>query len=166
MINPRRKANSSFMPALDALVVERRWLGVGKTNPVVPAQHDLRHRLADDQVVPPRVLVRTGRLTRQNRHLIPGRPDPDGRQGFFDKDFEKLTTAMGPQPLRPDRDDDTNRDGKLGDVRQQIESVNRRSRDSSIWNGTADWMTGVTRSDHSHSSITNGGVAVSILVSR
>jgi hypothetical protein len=46
-------------------------------------------------------------------------------KSFSGKDFKKLTEAMGVRPLRPDRKDETYRNGNLGGVRQRIESVNQ-----------------------------------------
>jgi hypothetical protein len=46
-------------------------------------------------------------------------------KGFSGKAFKKLTEAMGLRLLRPDRKDETYRNGKLGGVRQWIESVNQ-----------------------------------------
>lgn len=46
-------------------------------------------------------------------------------KGFAGKEFKQLTAAMGLELLRPDRRDETYRNGNLGGVRQRIESVNQ-----------------------------------------
>lgn len=46
-------------------------------------------------------------------------------KGFAGKDFQELTAGMGVRLLRPDRKDETFRNGDLGGVRQRIESVNQ-----------------------------------------
>lgn len=46
-------------------------------------------------------------------------------KGFSGKPFKKLTEEMGLDLLRPDRKDETYRNGNLGGVRQWIESVNQ-----------------------------------------
>ena len=46
-------------------------------------------------------------------------------KGFAGKDFQELTATMGVRLLRPDRKDETFRNGDLGGVRQRIESVNQ-----------------------------------------
>lgn len=46
-------------------------------------------------------------------------------KGFSGKPFKQLTTEMGLELLRPDRKDETYRNGNLGGVRQWIESVNQ-----------------------------------------
>jgi hypothetical protein len=46
-------------------------------------------------------------------------------KGFSGKDFAATTAAHGIELLRPDRKDETYRNGNLGGVRQWIESVNQ-----------------------------------------
>ena len=46
-------------------------------------------------------------------------------KGFSGKPFAKLTESKGLRLLRPDRKDETYRNGNLGGVRQWIESVNQ-----------------------------------------
>lgn len=46
-------------------------------------------------------------------------------KGFAGREFAQLTGAMGLRLLRPDRRDETYRNGHLGGVRQWIESVNQ-----------------------------------------
>jgi hypothetical protein len=46
-------------------------------------------------------------------------------KGFAGKQFKTLTESMGLELLRPDRKDETYRNGNLGGVRQRIESVNQ-----------------------------------------
>ncbi len=46
-------------------------------------------------------------------------------KGFAGKDFQELTAGMGVRLVRPDRKDETFRNGDLGGVRQRIESVNQ-----------------------------------------
>ena len=46
-------------------------------------------------------------------------------KGFSGQPFKKLTEQMGLVLLRPDRKDETYRNGNLGGVRQWIESVNQ-----------------------------------------
>ena len=82
-------------------------------------------------------------------HVVPGQPQDRGTRGgrrpaatttttssapgrllladkgFAGKEFKQLTDAMGLRLLRPDRKDETYRNGNLGGVRQWIESVNQ-----------------------------------------
>jgi hypothetical protein len=46
-------------------------------------------------------------------------------KGFSGTAFTQLTASMGVRLLRPDRKDETYRNGNLGGVRQWIESVNQ-----------------------------------------
>jgi hypothetical protein len=46
-------------------------------------------------------------------------------KGFSGKEFKELTERMALQLLRPDRKDETYRNGNLGGMRQWIESVNQ-----------------------------------------
>jgi hypothetical protein len=46
-------------------------------------------------------------------------------KGFAGREFKQITDTMGLRLLRPDRRDETYRNGNLGNVRQWIESVNQ-----------------------------------------
>ncbi|MFK0250431.1 hypothetical protein ACIQUM_37520 [Amycolatopsis azurea] len=46
-------------------------------------------------------------------------------KGVAGKEFKQRTESMGLELLRPDRKDETYRNGNLGCVRQRIESVNQ-----------------------------------------
>jgi Transposase DDE domain len=63
-------------------------------------------------------------LLQHNHHLIRAGQILLADKGFAGKDFKKLTEAMALRLLRPDRKDETYRNGNLGGVRQRIESVN------------------------------------------
>jgi Transposase DDE domain len=60
-----------------------------------------------------------------NHHLIRTGQILLADKGFAGKDFKQITTAMSLELLRPDRKDETYRNGNLGGVRQWIESVNQ-----------------------------------------
>jgi hypothetical protein len=64
-------------------------------------------------------------LLDRNHHLIRDGQILLADKGFSGKDFKQLTEAMGLNLLRPDRKDETYRNGNLGGVRQWIESVNQ-----------------------------------------
>ena len=64
-------------------------------------------------------------LLEHNHHLIRTGQILLADKGFAGKEFETLTDAMGLRLLRPDRKDETYRNGNLGGVRQWIESVNQ-----------------------------------------
>lgn len=64
-------------------------------------------------------------LLEHNHHLIRTGQILLADKGFSGKDFKQLTDAMGLRLLRPDRKDETYRNGNLGRVRQWIESVNQ-----------------------------------------
>lgn len=64
-------------------------------------------------------------LLEHNHHLIRDGQVLLADKGFAGKQFKQLTDAMGLQLLRPDRRDETYRNGHLGGVRQWIESVNQ-----------------------------------------
>jgi hypothetical protein len=64
-------------------------------------------------------------LLARNHHLIRTGQILLADKGFAGKGFTQLTDAMGLRLLRPDRKDETYRNGNLGGVRQWIESVNQ-----------------------------------------
>jgi hypothetical protein len=64
-------------------------------------------------------------LLDRNHHLIRTGQILLADKGFAGKDFKNVTAAMGVELLRPDRKDETYRNGNLGGVRQWIESVNQ-----------------------------------------
>ncbi|MEV7038244.1 IS982 family transposase [Amycolatopsis sp. NPDC051061] len=64
-------------------------------------------------------------LLEGNHHLIRNGQVLLADKGFAGKEFQQLTAAMGLELLRPDRKDETYRNGNLGGVRQRIESVNQ-----------------------------------------
>lgn len=64
-------------------------------------------------------------LLGHNHHLIRDGQVLLADKGFAGKDFHELATSMGVTLLRPDRKDETYRNGSLGCVRQWIESVNQ-----------------------------------------
>ena len=64
-------------------------------------------------------------LLQRNHHLIRDGQILLADKGFAGKEFKAHTQAMGLTLLRPDRKDETYRNGNLGGVRQWIESVNQ-----------------------------------------
>jgi len=64
-------------------------------------------------------------LLDHNHHLIRSGQILLADKGFSGKPFKQLTERMGLDLLRPDRKDETYRNGNLGGVRQWIESVNQ-----------------------------------------
>ncbi|MEV6639420.1 hypothetical protein [Amycolatopsis sp. NPDC051371] len=64
-------------------------------------------------------------LLEDNHHLFRHGQILLADKGFAGMEFKQLTTAMGLELLRPDRRDETYRNGNLGGVRQRIESVNQ-----------------------------------------
>lgn len=64
-------------------------------------------------------------LLDHDHHLIRDGQILVADKGFAGKDFQELTAGMGVRLLRPDRKDETFRNGDLGGVRQRIESVNQ-----------------------------------------
>jgi len=64
-------------------------------------------------------------LLEHNHHLIRGGQVLLADKGFSGRKFTQLTEDMGLRLLRPDRKDETYRNGNLGGVRQWIESVNQ-----------------------------------------
>jgi hypothetical protein len=64
-------------------------------------------------------------LLDHNSHLIRTGQVLLADKGFAGQEFKALTETMGLRLLRPDRKDETYRNGNLGGVRQWIESVNQ-----------------------------------------
>jgi hypothetical protein len=64
-------------------------------------------------------------LLDHNHHILRDGQILLADKGFSGKSFKKLTESMGLNLLRPDRKDETYRNGNLGGVRQWIESVNQ-----------------------------------------
>lgn len=64
-------------------------------------------------------------LLQHNHHLIREGQILLADKGFAGREFKQATDAMGLRLLRPDRKDETYRNGNLGGVRQWIESVNQ-----------------------------------------
>ena len=64
-------------------------------------------------------------LLDHNHHLLRQGQILVADKGFAGREFKELTESMGLELLRPDRKDETYRNGNLGGVRQRIESVNQ-----------------------------------------
>jgi len=64
-------------------------------------------------------------LLEHHHHLIRSGQILLADKGFAGREFKQATEAMGLRLLRPDRKDETYRNGNLGGVRQWIESVNQ-----------------------------------------
>lgn len=64
-------------------------------------------------------------LLEHHQHLIRDGQILLADKGFAGREFQQATEAMGLRLLRPDRRDETYRNGNLGGVRQWIESVNQ-----------------------------------------
>jgi hypothetical protein len=64
-------------------------------------------------------------LLDHNRHFLRDGQILLADKGFAGKEFHQLVASMGLRLLRPDRKDETYRNGNLGGVRQRIESVNQ-----------------------------------------
>lgn len=64
-------------------------------------------------------------LLDHNHHLLRAGQVLLADKGFAGKKFKQLTDSIGLRLLRPDRKDETYRNGNLGGVRQWIESVNQ-----------------------------------------
>lgn len=64
-------------------------------------------------------------LLEHNHHLIRSGQILLADKGFSGRAFQQTTEALGLKLLRPDRRDETYRNGNLGSVRQWIESVNQ-----------------------------------------
>lgn len=78
--------------------------------------------LADPKIGEREVLAA---LLDNNHHLIRSGQVLLADKGFSGKEFKTLTETMTLRLLRPDRKDETYRNGNLGGVRQWIESVNQ-----------------------------------------
>jgi hypothetical protein len=78
--------------------------------------------LADPKIGEREVLAA---LLDNNHHLIRSGQVLLADKGFSGKEFKALTETMRLRLLRPDRKDETYRNGNLGGVRQWIESVNQ-----------------------------------------
>jgi hypothetical protein len=77
-------------------------------------------------------------LLEHHHHLIRSGQILLADKGFAGREFKQATEAMGLRLLRPDRKDETYRNGNLGGVRQWIESSTRPSKANSTSNTTAD----------------------------
>ena len=64
-------------------------------------------------------------MLEHNHHLLRNGQVLLADKGFAGREFKQATEAMGLRLLRPDRKDETYRNGNLGGVRQWIESVNQ-----------------------------------------
>ena len=64
-------------------------------------------------------------LLEENHHLIRTGQILLADKGFAGREFQQVTQQLGLCLLRPDRKDETYRNGNLGGVRQWIESVNQ-----------------------------------------
>jgi hypothetical protein len=62
-------------------------------------------------------------LLEHNHHLLRDGHVLLADKGFAGKQFTQLTESMGLELLRPDRKDETYRNGNLGGVRQRIENA-------------------------------------------
>ena len=78
--------------------------------------------LADPKIGEREVLAA---LLEHNHHLIRDGQILLADKGFSGKEFKQLTEEMGVHLLRPDRKEETYRNGNLASVRQWIESVNQ-----------------------------------------
>jgi hypothetical protein len=78
--------------------------------------------LADPKIGEREVLAA---LLDNNHHLVRAGQVLLADKGFAGAEFKKLTESKGLLLLRPDRRDETYRNGDLGGVRQRIESVNQ-----------------------------------------
>jgi len=84
----------------------------------MPIMWCLAHPKLGEREVVAALLENNGHLIRTGQILL-------ADKGFAGKDFKQLTETMGLRLLRPDRKDETYTNGKLGAVRQWIESVNQ-----------------------------------------
>jgi hypothetical protein len=76
-------------------------------------------------------------LLDHNHHLIHTGQILLADKGFAGAEFKQITDAMGLRLLRPDRKDETYRNGNLGGVRQWIEQSTRPSKGNSTSKTTA-----------------------------
>ena len=84
----------------------------------MPIMWALAHPKIGEQEVVEALLERNHELIRTGQVMLAGK-------GFSGKDFAAATAQLGIRLLRPDRRDETYRNGSLGQVRQWIESVNQ-----------------------------------------
>lgn len=84
----------------------------------MPIMWCLAHPKLGEREVVAALLDRDHHLIRDGQVLL-------ADKGFAGREFKALTDAMGLHLLRPDRRDETYRNGNLGGVRQWIESVNQ-----------------------------------------
>src|SRR5665809_139889 len=84
----------------------------------MPIMWCLAHPKIGEREVVAALLARDHHLIREGQVML-------ADTGFSGKDFAAATAAAGIQLLRPDRKDETYRNGNLGGVRQWIESVNQ-----------------------------------------
>ena len=84
----------------------------------MPIMWCLAHPKIGEREVVAALLARDQDLIRDGQVLL-------ADKGFSGKDFATTTAAHGIELLRPDRKDETYRNGNLGGVRQWIESVNQ-----------------------------------------
>ena len=87
-------------------------------------------------------------LLEHNHHLIRTGQILLADKGFAGQGFKQLTDAMGLRLLRPDRKDETYRNGNLGGVRQWIESVNQTLKRAA--RSRRPWRQDSRRSVHPH----------------
>ena len=78
-------------------------------------------------------------LLEHDQHLIRDGQVMLADKGFSGKDFAATTAAAGIRLLRPDRKDETYRNGNLGGVRQRIESVNQTLMCTPTWWAGTGW---------------------------
>lgn len=84
----------------------------------MPIMWALAHPKIGEREVVEAMLQRDHRLIRTGQVML-------ADKGFSGKDFLATTAQLGIRLLRPDRKDETYRNGSLGQVRQWIESVNQ-----------------------------------------
>jgi hypothetical protein len=84
----------------------------------MPIMWCLAHPKIDEREVVAALLEHDQHLIRDGQLML-------ADKAFSGKDFAATTAAHGIELLRPDRKDETYRNGNLGSVRQRIESVNQ-----------------------------------------
>lgn len=84
----------------------------------MPIMWCLAHPKIGEREVVAALLYRDHHLIRTGQVLL-------ADKGFAGREFKRVTDTMGLHLLRPDRRDETCRNGNLGGVRQWIESVNQ-----------------------------------------